>query len=404
MSNRLVDVTQQAEAIAYGDQPAGLKVWQPSATDGPIPPRGWLLGTTFARGFLSGVIAAGATGKTAVRHTQLLSLATGRQLSGEHVHHRARVLILSLEDGELELRRRIRAAQLFHDIGDDELQDHLFLSAPGGTAGKLMVLDDHGRPQKGPLHDELKRTIERHRVDVVAADPFVKLHGLEENANSALDDLMVVLADIATEFNVAVDLAHHTKKGVATPGDADLGRGASAVRDACRLVTTLQAMSQEEAQAFDVSEAHRRRFVRMDNAKVNLAPPAANARWFELVGVDLNNGTEDYPAGDTVQSVRPWHPPDAWDGLTTDLLNRVLDDIAEGLEDGNRYSDGPNVRDRAAWQVVQAHAPDKTEADCRQVIKTWVKNGVLTRDKYQSPTTHKSVVGLYVNDARRPGA
>jgi hypothetical protein len=38
MSNRLVDVTEQAEAIAYGDQAAGLRAWQPSATDGPISP------------------------------------------------------------------------------------------------------------------------------------------------------------------------------------------------------------------------------------------------------------------------------------------------------------------------------------------------------------------------------
>ena len=409
--NRLVDVTQQAEVLAYqhaaGDQqaptPAGLKVWQPAGDDGPIPPRGWLLGTAFARGFLSGVIAAGATGKTAVRHTQLLSLATGRSLTSEHVHHRARVLILSLEDGELELRRRIRAAQLHHDIAADELQDHLFLSAPGGTAGKLMVADEYGRPQPGPLHDELRRTIERHRIDVVAADPFVKLHSLEENSNSALDEVMVLLSDLASEFNVAVDLAHHTKKGAATPGDADLGRGASAVRDACRLVYTLQTMTQDEAGQFGVSAAERRHYVRMDNAKVNLAPPASSARWFRLVGVDLGNGTEAYPAGDTVQAVQPWQPPDAWDGLATDLLNRVLDDISEGLPDGNQYSDASSAKERAAWRVVQAHAPDKTEGDCRQIVKTWVRNGVLKRETYQNPTTFKSVTGVAVNDANRPG-
>jgi hypothetical protein len=38
MSNRLVDVTEQAEAIAYGNQPAGLRAWQPSANNGPISP------------------------------------------------------------------------------------------------------------------------------------------------------------------------------------------------------------------------------------------------------------------------------------------------------------------------------------------------------------------------------
>jgi hypothetical protein len=45
---------------------------------------------------------------------QLLSLATGRPLTGEHVFQRCRVLIVSLEDDADELRRRVLAAMLHH--------------------------------------------------------------------------------------------------------------------------------------------------------------------------------------------------------------------------------------------------------------------------------------------------
>src|SRR4029078_2329968 len=62
------------------------------------PPRGWLLGNIFCRGFMSSLLADGGGGKTALRYAQLLSLAIGRSLTGDHVFQRCRVLIVSLED------------------------------------------------------------------------------------------------------------------------------------------------------------------------------------------------------------------------------------------------------------------------------------------------------------------
>jgi hypothetical protein len=86
-----------------------------------------------------------------------------------------------------------------------------------------------------------------------------------------------------------------------------------------------------------------------------------------------------------------------------DLLNRILTVIDAGLPDGNRFTDAPNVKDRAAWKVVVDHAPNKSAAQAREIIKTWVKNGVLERRDYTSPTTWKEVKGLWVNQSKRPG-
>src|SRR5215472_7510034 len=115
------------------------------------PPRGWLLGNVFARNFISSLFAEGGTGKTALRYAQLLSLASGRSLTGEHVFQRCRVLIVSLEDDEHELRRRILAAVLHHKIERSELRGWLFLAAPGSAAGKLMLTDARGHLQRGTL-------------------------------------------------------------------------------------------------------------------------------------------------------------------------------------------------------------------------------------------------------------
>jgi hypothetical protein len=234
-------------------------------------------------------------------------------------------------------------------------------------------------------------------------DPFVKLHALEENDNGAMDFVADLLVQLAIEYDIAVDSPHHTKKGQLAAGDADAGRGASSVRDAGRLVYTLTRMTEQEAKAFGVKLEERNLYVRLDSGKVNLSRPSGEATWFQLVGVKLGNGNADYPNGDEVQTVVPWQPPRTWDGLTNTQLNAALTDIEAGLPNGQRYSDAGPATDRAAWRVVQRHCSDRTEAQCREIVKTWVRNGVLINKSYDDPVDRKTRQGLYVDAAKRPG-
>ena len=87
--------------------------------------------------------------------------------------------------------------------------------------------------------------------------------------------------------------------------------------------------------------------VRVDSGKVNLAPASA-AKWFKLVGVELDNTTEDYPNGDNVHTVEPWFPPDIWKGLDVPMQNHILDDIEAGMDFGVRYSAHNSATEKAA--------------------------------------------------------
>jgi hypothetical protein len=354
------------------------------------------------RGFVSSVIAEGGVGKSALRLAQLLALAIGRSLTGEHVFMRCRVLIVSLEDNADELRRRLRAACLHHRVTPAELKGWLFLAAPGTSGGKLVVLDPHGRPVLGGLAAKLARTVSERKIDIVSLDPFVKSHSVEENSNSMIDEVVQVLTDMADQFDIAVDVPHHAAKGAADPGNANRGRGASAMKDAGRLIYTLTPMSPEEGQALGLSELDRRRLIRLDSAKVNITPPMAEAKWFRLVGVDIGNGTVLYPNGDQVQTVEPWTPPDVFAALSNLAINAILTDIDAGLPDGNRYSDAPNVIERAAWRVIVKHAPVTSEGAARQIIRTWMMSGLLIRRTYKNPETWKAVNGLWVDPTKRP--
>jgi hypothetical protein len=379
--------------------PTALNEWDAGDHTDIPPPREWLLGNQFCRRFLSGVLAPGATGKTALRTLQYLALATGRQLTGQHVFKRCRVLLLSLEDDDNELRRRLAAARIHHGITAEELRGWLFCATPKGI--KLADIKDGARVS-GPLEAMLRQTIADRQIDLLGLDPFVKLHALEENDNGAMDFVCDLLVKLAIEFNIAVDVPHHTKKGLQTAGDADAGRGASAARDAGRLMYTLTRMTDAEGDTFGIPADERRLYVRLDSSKVNIAPPSGEASWFKLIGVRLENGTADYPHGDDVQTVVPWCPPKTWDNLSSAQLNAALDEIEAGLPNGQRYSDAPKAAERAAWQVVKRHCPDRTEPQCREIVRTWGKTGLVVSEDYDDPVDRKPRKGLRVCHAKRP--
>jgi hypothetical protein len=377
----------------------GLREWDAGDFVDLPPPREWLLGNQFCRRFLSGLLAPGATGKTALRMLQYLAVATGRPLTGQHVFKRCRVLLLSLEDDDTELRRRLAAARIHHGIAPADLKDWLFCATPKGI--KLAEVKD-GAKVRGPLEAMLRKTIADRRIDLLGLDPFVKLHALEENDNGSMDFVCDLLVKLAIEFNIAVDVPHHTKKGLQTAGDADAGRGASASRDAGRLMYTLTRMSDQEGETFGIPAEERRLYVRLDSSKVNIAPPSGEATWFKLIGVHLDNGTADYPNGDDVLTVIPWHPPKTWDGISSAQLNAALDEIEAGLPNGQRYSDAGPAKTRAAWPAVQRHCPSRTEPQCRQIVNTWVETNVLFNDEYDDPIDRKPRKGLRVCHGKRP--
>jgi hypothetical protein len=168
------------------------------------------------------------------------------------------------------------------------------------------------------------------------------------------------------------------------------------------LIYTLTTMSSDEAKTFGLAEDMRHFYVRVDKANVNIVPPTRQAKWFRLVGVPLGNQTALYPSGDTVQTVEPWTPPDTWVGISPVILNAALDDIDAGLANGQRYSDAGPAKDRAAWSVVARHCSGKSEGQCREIVRAWLKTGLLYSADYDDPIQRKRRPGLHVDASKRP--
>jgi hypothetical protein len=379
-----------------------LGEWNAGADPGTIPPRQWLLANQFCCGFISSIVSAGGGGKSALRLLQYISLALGRPLCGQHVFRRSRVLLVSLEDDDDELQRRIKAVLDHYQIDRSELDGWLFCAAP--KLVKLAQLSGKTRVV-GPLEQQLRDAIGRRKPDLIGLDPFVKTHALEENSSGDMDFVCDLLARFAIEFKIAVDSPHHVHKGTLMPGDADSGRGSSGIRDAGRLVYTLTPMSEQDAGTFGISEEDRCSYIRLDRAKVNLIGRSNKPDWFQLVSVSIGNPTDEYPAGDSIQVVVPWQAAQPFADIPTATLNAILDDIERGLPNGQRYSNAPSAgSDRAVVPVAQKHLPNKTEGQCRVIIHKWLDSGLLYKEDYDDPIQRKPRSGLRVNDAKRPGS
>ena len=85
------------------------------------------------------------------------------------------------------------------------------------------------------------------------------------------------------------------------------------------------------------------------------------------------------------------------------ILDAGIPDEETGEPTGERFSNAPRAKARAAWPVIQRFAPDKTEAQCRTIIHKWLDSGLLKSEDYDSPAERRDVKGLAVDPTKRPG-
>jgi hypothetical protein len=346
-----------------------------------IAPRRWVYGAKLVRGFCSVLASPGGMGKSAYVTAAALDMAAGIETLHDRPHGALRVWLYNLEDPRDETLRKVAAAMMHKRIPAEALGN---LVVTSGRDRSLIVAEEVerglivARPDVAAIIDAIKAA----RIDVLTVDPIVRSHRVQENDNKQVDFVMDLYARIADEADCAVLLVHHTRKGFVS-GDADSIRGGSAMTSAARVAFTIQAMQAEEAQRLNIPEADRKRYVRVDNAKANLAPPSERAEWLKLESQSLGNGTEEYPDGDFIQVVTKWQPPLPWEGLGG-KITEIFDRIHRGHvdEDGNAlpYGDHKNSGDRWVVNAVLASFPDGdfSEAQALGCLGKWKADGFLT--------------------------
>lgn len=259
-----------------------------------IPARRWILGHRLMSHYLTATFAPGGVAKSVLSLTSAVAIATGREMTGEAVHQTGRVWIINNEDDEAELHRRLAGIYAAHGIPDSELDGRLFVNSGYGEP-VLVASEENGMVVNHPNVEAIINGIQACGIDYLVLDPFVSAHNSDENSNTAVNRVADAFKHIAAETGCAVEIIHHTRKGnMGDPGwhigDAEAGRGASALKDAARIVTTLARISQDKSRELGIPWEEGRRLVRMDLGKGNFSLPDEEATWFRLESVQLPNG------------------------------------------------------------------------------------------------------------------
>ena len=267
--------------------------------------RAHLYAKHYQRGQATATIGCDGAGKSTVGIGEAVVLTTARNLLGEQPTERCRVWLYNADDDSEEMYRRVAAFCRHHGVTITELAGWLFID--GKDSFTVRVAGGNGNLTIDTASiAQITETIVENQIDVVIFDPLVAMHGVAENDNVRMSEVIHIFGDIAAKCDCAIDLCHHTRKPSAgieeKEFNSDDSRGASAVRAAVRASRVFNRMSKAEAEKAGLSEEDRVFYIRIDRGKANYLPPATKATWFHLQSVELLNGEQ-------VGTIAPWEFP-----------------------------------------------------------------------------------------------
>jgi hypothetical protein len=353
-----------------------------------IRKRRWLYKPHYIRQFCSLTISTGGVGKSSLVIVEAIGMVSGKALLGvqpevQPEQRKLHVWYWNGEDPTDELVRRIAAALKHFSLGPDDIGSRLFVNS--GRTYPIVIAEEIHREVRvnEQVVQDIIRTIQDRKIDVVIIDPFVTCHRVNENDNAAIERVVKSWSHIAEATNSAVMLVHHSKKTGGDGATVEDGRGASALLAAARSARSLNTMTKEEAKNAGVEERDRRLYFRSDIGKANLARPAEAADWFKLASVDLGNYGDDFwQEGDNVGVVTAWRYPVA---TMPPVSNADIRRAQQSIRDGGPWRfDQRSVRE--PWvgiPIARALNLDREnnlmKKNIVRLIDSWLDEGLLKR-------------------------
>jgi hypothetical protein len=350
-----------------------------------LPRREWVLGERLIRKFLTVTVAPPGVGKSTLTMQEMIAVALNdSRLSGDQVRISGPTWIYNNEDPLDELQRRIAAICIHWGIDPARIAERVFLNS--GRARRLIVAETMGDAVvQTPDVEALTEQIKANGIVAMTIDPFVRVHRVSENANEQIDMVADLFSQIADRTGCAINLVHHTRKAGpgangSTPGDLDTARGASSLTGAARIAHTLLTMSPKDATDLGIDPDDRRWYVRLDDAKASMSPPAEGTTWFRRVSVDLPNTGEGLGFNcDQVGVLERWTPPPP-EAVTVARVTPILQEVQRAFDAGEPYTGAGQSPRYIVRAITEQFAMAKPAV--KALVDDWKKNGVLVTAKY----------------------
>jgi hypothetical protein len=348
-----------------------------------IPMRPWVYGRILMRRTVSLLVAPGGIGKSSLTITEALAQTSGKPLLGPKPRGRLRVLLWGLEEDADEIMRRVEAACLKHELPVEDTDGYLFI--PSDDCAELITATSErgGIKIMRPLIDAICAEIIAKAIDVVVIDPFVSSHEVPENDNVMQNRIIKEWVAVAKRCNCAVQLVDHTRKlGPEAEVGVESTRGAKAKTDAARLVRSINQMTGSQADSVGIKNP--KLYFRTDRGKSNYTPPADSSDWFELKSVSLKNDPEPIflngiriaPDDDDVGVVTAWKYPDALEGVSADIVAKLVPIIRKGKYRASQNSKSGWIGEAVAQVMGLDVKKDKRRIN--RMVQSWLASGFLT--------------------------
>lgn len=390
-------VTQTAAEPQHSDE--DKPTWPTPLTrfdEASLPRRKWVYGTCYIRNYVSVVASAGGIGKTSLAIVEALAICTGKPLLGEAVKEMCNAWVINLEDPREEMEMRTLAAMKFHGIKPEDVRGKLFMDGEDDISITLAAESRDGLILNDALLAHIRDKIIENEIGVVIIDPFVSTHLVNENSNASVQAVVAMFRSLARQTGAAICLVHHVRKGNGEDASVDSVRGAGSLIGAARSARVINRVSQDEAERLGVHPKDAKGIFRVDDGKANLAPPAEEAVYRKMEGVQLAN--EEW-----VGVATKFDLPDEWAGMTDAIVNDILRLIDKGPKRDDDTEEYFSIRpqDKTRWvgQVIMDYpfpkAEDfKTEGQAKAILRQWLKNGLLEEISYHSAAQRKERKGI----------
>jgi hypothetical protein len=393
-----------------------------------IPHRRTLYGHDLVRGENTVLGSPGGAGKSSLAIGMGVCISTNRELLEEKIYgDELRVVLINAEDSTDEIRRRVFAFCLAHNVLEHELTRLHVAGAdhPGVRGLSLLRANERGVSELDPSGvATLEAMLHQLSPDLVVLDPLVALcSNGNMNDNSSMSMVMRELKRLAIKFDCAILIVHHTRKG-GEAGSAEAISGAASIVNLSRRAIMPVGITAAEADKLRVTSEERWRYFKLIDAKTNLAPRGSDPPIYRLHSINLQNAEPPiYPYGDNVQAVVRVQLPvqsRAAGSTEEDKIRQTIIDVVDRrkLIDGKSYPYSPtssgadNARDLLPDAIAAARSaiapreipPGDLEAAVKETIKSLMKEGILVSDNIKDlipePGRFRRGRGLRVDHSR----
>lgn len=198
------------------------------------------------RNEITATIARAGRGKTTLLTNRMMRWAAGLPLFADLPDQQApdeplKLLLIENEGSGYYMRENMEKLYEHIAIDDDRkdlIKENAMVWGDGGYTGLKVDRDED--------LDRIRRGLDEHHPDILFLEPFRGIWSGDENDNSAMEEVLDRLVQIAKEFECGIMLSHHSNKAPIEGDWMGASRGATALEGKVAAMEVFYPVHDEE--------------------------------------------------------------------------------------------------------------------------------------------------------------